>query len=68
MSQQSEARLRQGYTPKAVLTTCMNCRHFTFRMTVGPHPRQTELRCTPGGFAVKKMGTCREFEKREESG
>ena len=29
MSKQSEAKLKQGYTPKATPKTCVNCKHFT---------------------------------------
>jgi hypothetical protein len=68
MSKQSEAKARQGYVSKAVLQVCRNCASFKFDS--GFHnedlhgkrfPKEFNLRCEIGGFAVKKMGTCDEF-------
>lgn len=69
MSKQSEAKEKQGYVPKMKPNACMNCRFFKFDK--GFHnqdlygerfPKVMNLRCGLGGFAVKKMGTCKEFE------
>lgn len=65
MSPQAKAKEAQGYVDKAVPRTCMNCLHFRF--DTGWHdeahryPKETNLRCGLGGFAVKKMATCKEW-------
>lgn len=72
MSKQSDAKQQQGYTPKAIPQTCMNCKHFMFDtvQTVAPTEWRPDgwhedknLRCLLGGFAVKKMATCNKFER-----
>lgn len=65
MSKQSDAKTRQGYIPKAVPVVCGNCKHFS--SLIKPEGNygymgESELRCDLGGFAVKKMGTCKEHE------
>lgn len=76
MSKQTDAKTRQGYSPKAVPHTCGNCRHCLPVMGEvlayinpqsfmdGTHmvPTQVSQKCGLGGFAVKKMGTCEVFE------
>lgn len=71
MSKQSEAKEKQGYVAKAIPMVCMNCKHFKFDhvQTIKPSDRLPDgwwedknLRCGKGGFAVKKMGTCNEFD------
>jgi hypothetical protein len=72
MSKQSDAKQDQGYIPKAVPQTCMNCFHF--KMDVVPvlnwqdkptgYERETNKRCGLGGFAVQKMATCNKFKSK----
>lgn len=70
MSKQSEAKEKQGYTPKAIPQTCQNCSQFLFDRVQTQQPtahnpagywEDKNQRCGIGGFAVKKMGTCNEF-------
>ena len=67
MSKQSEAKANQGYTPKALPHTCCNCAHFKMDSETKTQFGQswttdTNLRCSIGGFAVKKMATCNLWE------
>lgn len=68
MSKQSEAKEQQQYVSKAAPETCSTCRHFEWIENVYTNPdgtrhySDTNLRCGIGGFAVKKMGTCRLWE------
>lgn len=70
MSKQSEAKERQGYVPRAIPATCANCAHFTSYVVtrtgvfVGTYHDESNKRCAKGGFAVKKMGTCNEHERK----
>lgn len=66
MSKQSEAKAKQGYVPKAIPQTCVNCGHFKsdfeeIKSTFSTWTKETNIHCGLGGFAVKKMGTCNEF-------
>lgn len=66
MSKQSEAKEKQGYVPKAIPQTCGNCAHFTSNVVrrsgyFGIYEEESGLRCSIGGFAVKKNGTCNEW-------
>lgn len=77
MSKQSEAKEAQGYEPKPTSATCGNCAHFKVGLALpewavraniqrpnryGPeYAREKYLRCSIGGFAVKKMATCSKF-------
>jgi hypothetical protein len=69
MTKQSDAKAAQGYVAKPVPSTCGNCGHFasdTETRTSGyvPHRVYTDesnLHCTLGSFAVKKMATCNQF-------
>ncbi len=68
MSKQSEAKERQGYIQKPVPRTCANCKHYSSDMSsyLGwdkqEYFREENIRCSIGGFAIKKMATCNEFE------
>ena len=70
MTPQAIAKAEQGYTPKAVPRTCVNCTNFAFE-TVSKKAygstwtEDTNLRCKVGGFAVKKMGSCNLFEMKQ---
>jgi hypothetical protein len=71
MSKQSDAKAAQGYDPKPMPKTCMNCANFTCDRSQPylPHNEywlENNLRCTIGGFAVKKMATCDKFEVKNE--
>lgn len=76
MSKQSEAKEKQGYTPKAIPQVCGNCAHFQSEMKhptwmkPGIHDHylqdpscavESDLRCGIGSFAIKKMGTYNEW-------
>lgn len=67
MSKQTVAKAAQGYVPKAIPQTCMNCDHFSIDIVsrIGWDKREyfdeKNMRCTFGGFAVTKMATCNEF-------
>ena len=71
MSKQSEAKQAQGYEQKPVIPVCMNCKHYQSKMHecpgiwYGPYVTEKELRCGIGGFAVKKMGTCKLYERKD---
>lgn len=72
MSKQSKAKERQGYVPKAIPSTCATCAHFTSaieeRKSWGrTYQHESNLRCGKGGFAVKKLGTCNEYKRKEQS-
>lgn len=65
MSKVQQAKEAQGYNPKPMPATCMNCRHFTSKKETMYRPwdtytwtKESELRCGLGGFAVKKSATC----------
>ncbi len=73
MSKQSDAKAAQHYSPKTVPQTCMNCVSFTFDRVQTRQPsmfcpngrwEDKNIRCSLGGFAVKKMGTCIRFEAK----
>ena len=73
MSKQSDAKSRQGYTPKVVPATCGNCRNCEavmgerlmyvdpYRSEAGTHMAMTPTsqRCRVGDFTVHRMGWCR---------
>ena len=68
MSKQQDAKKAQGYEPKP--RVCGSCAHFLSDIIDEPtkynpsYQRETNMRCGLGGFAVKKMGTCNQFEKK----
>ncbi|MBS3725453.1 hypothetical protein JLDANKMP_00897 [Stenotrophomonas sp. PE591] len=69
MSRQAEAREAQGYTPKHTPTVCRNCAFYSSQVreeetAYGTYTHESRLRCSKGGFAVKKMGTCNEWVSR----
>ena len=74
MSKQSEAKMKQGYVAKAVPRICSTCKQFTFDHVQMAPPSiyrkegwwvDKNLRCSIGGFAVKKTGTCDLYEQSE---
>lgn len=73
MSKASEAKALQGYVPKLVPATCGNCRHYLSTITrLKSDPAgvgcsvESNRRCGLGGFAVKKLGWCREYQQVAE--
>ena len=69
MSKQSDAKAIQNYTVKPFVKTCGNCKHFAFEVIVHKgepyYPNVTEdrnLRCSLGGFKVKKTALCQDWE------
>lgn len=75
MSKQSDAKKQQGYVAKAIPKTCVNCSSFLFEtINHPPSPfnrngwsEEKNFRCSIGGFAVKKMGSCNEFDPKINS-
>lgn len=73
MSKQSEAKKSQGYEPKPIQRVCMNCKHYTSKYADvhnvwdKSYQVEKELRCDLGGFAIKKMGTCKLYKEKERS-
>jgi len=68
MSKQQDAKTAQGYTPKAEPTTCGNCIHFRSELDAPEkygYQKEINIRCGLGGFAVKKLGTCNQWAKKE---
>lgn len=72
MSKQSEAKSKQKYIAKPTPKTCANCIHFKSDKEViksmyssNQYTKESNLRCGIGGFAVKKMATCNQFEEKK---
>lgn len=79
MSAQSKAKESQGYVPKAVPSVCSNCRYFQADYVdvnekfhkgdatslIRPFFEHRNMRCGIGGFAIKKMGVCNSWIKKE---
>lgn len=73
MSRLNAAKIAQGYVQKAEPRTCVSCKNFTCDR-IQTHAATSwapngfyedkNLRCVLGGFAVKKMGTCDEWERK----
>jgi hypothetical protein len=67
-SRQAKNKRLQGYNPKPTPQTCCNCVFFIKDMVEKrygqgePFLEEKNLRCSLGGFAVKRRGTCNEFE------
>ena len=66
MSKQSEAKIRQDYTPKLIPQVCSNCASYKCDSTkhehaFGSYVKVSNQRCGIGGFAVKKTGSCAEW-------
>lgn len=64
MSKQSEAKLEQRWQKKFEWPVCGNCANFTFDHIVektryGEYAKDTNLRCSIGGFKVGRMDTCK---------
>lgn len=71
MSKQINAKLAQGYCNKPVHPVCSNCKNFASDMVTRPSvcggtwTDEKNIRCTLGGFAVKKMATCKMFKDKD---
>lgn len=67
MSKQSEAKAKQGWRKKP--DTCADCRHFSSDKHQIPDywipnrfwTKETNLRCSLGGFKTGKSNTCDRF-------
>ena len=67
MSKQSEAKERQNYRREH--RTCSTCEHFSVKVVTKSYGSVTynvegTLRCTLGGFAVKKTATCDDHKEK----
>ena len=68
MSKQSEAKAKQGYIDKPNPPVCMHCAFY--RSEIGhydnnpDYPKEINIRCGIGEFAVKKLGTCNRFQRK----
>lgn len=69
MSKQSEAKQAQGYEERPVIPICANCTHCASVVAdsddLWSWNIKKELRCGIGGFAVKEIGTCNLYERKE---
>ena len=68
MSKQSDAKIAQRYDDKPVWKECRNCKHFASDKSTpyaSGYIEEKNLRCTLGGFSVKKLATCRKHEPQE---
>ena len=71
MSKQSEAKQAQGYEERPVIPVCMNCKHYdTAPSTIyddllGDYVDLIGASCGIGGFAVKKIATCKLYERKD---
>lgn len=72
MSKQSEAKTKQGWRKKP--DTCAECRHFTLdRVRVEQSwsqmywMKETNLRCSLGGFKTGKSNTCDRFSAKPDA-
>ena len=70
MSKQSEAKQAQGYEQKPVIPVCKNCSHYqsefdVYQSFLEGFMIEKELRCGIGGFAVRKMATCKLYERKD---
>lgn len=69
MSKVFEMREKQGYTDTRS-ETCSRCIHFRSERVLrrkiggGREWHENQMRCDIGGFAVKKMGSCKEWSGR----
>lgn len=67
MSKQSEAKDNQGYNPKPRPQICRECKNFQFEKVFTheyareKYYKDKNLKCCIGGFAVKKIATCKQF-------
>jgi hypothetical protein len=60
MSKQSEAKTSQNYKEPKEVGMCHNCKHFSsdIKETAWGGISETKMRCTLGGFKVKKTASC----------
>ena len=66
MSKQTDAKVSQGYQEEC--NRCGNCTHFTSerKAMYGLYTVEAKLRCSIGGFKVKKFGGCVKHERKAE--
>ena len=73
MSKIQKIKDEQGYIPKLIPNTCGNCANLTSEMVQVHAPTtwspegywaEKNVRCSIGGFAVKKLGSCKMWEPK----
>lgn len=74
MSKVSEAKAAQNFRAKPVHPRCADCQHFTmdrveerssYMLNASVWIRETNLRCSLGGFKVGKQSVCDRFAQGE---
>ena len=67
MSKQSEAKQAQGYEENPDIHICAKCKYYkTPYHTNGYGWLEEKQICSLGRFAVKKMATCKLYEKKDQ--
>ena len=69
MTKVEEVKYSQGYLEES--DRCGNCAHFTSdKSTIdngyGPYTTEKKLRCSVGGFKIKKNGGCKCHKRTKE--
>lgn len=73
MSKVSETKIRYRYNAKPTWPVCSNCCHFSSKFeemkgwSNNTWIKESELRCTLGGFKVGRSATCAEHAPRVTS-
>lgn len=68
MSKKATSKENQEYNPKPIFAMCSNCKHFIsdkIKSTRWSYIEEKNIRCSIGGFAVKKQGTCKLHERND---
>lgn len=62
-------KIIQEYNPKPIFNTCSNCKHISIDKIKNDwgYTEEKNIHCSIGNFAVKKLGTCRLHEIKEEA-
>ena len=71
MSKQTDAKAAQGYVEEIDPDRCGNCAHLTSEKTTvdhgyWPYTEEKKLRCSVGGFKIKKNGGCKCHKRTKE--
>ena len=64
MSKQSEAKKEQDYSTGRTCSTCASLQSEKTTTRYG-YVKENKLRCAIGGFAVKKLATCRFYKSAD---
>ena len=67
MSKQSEAKKAQGYDDSPIVRICFTCEYYRSRCVPDEYGEAEEIdrHCGFGGFAIKKMATCKRYERKD---